>query len=109
MRFFAAIFLLVLSSVCSAQMEGMKMSGPPPVKLEKGLGPVHHKVTTANAKAQAFFDQGLAYIYAFNHDEAVRSFQKAAELDPKMAMAYWGIALARGSNYNWTATSDQLK
>jgi tetratricopeptide (TPR) repeat protein len=110
MRFFGVIFLLLaLSAVCSAQMDGMKMSGPPPVKLEKGLGPVHHKVTTSNAQAQAFFDQGLAYIYAFNHDEAVRSFQKAAELDPKMAMAYWGVALARGSNYNWTATSDQLK
>lgn len=90
-------------------MPGMKTLGPPPVKLEKGLGAVHHKVTTQSTEAQAFFDQGLAYIYAFNHDEAVRSFQKAAELDPKMAMAYWGIALARGSNYNWTATSDQLK
>jgi len=109
MSYYAALLVLILSSLTFAQMSAMKMYGPPPVKLEKGLGPVHHKVTTANAEAQAFFDQGLAYIYAFNHDEAVRSFQKAAELDPKMAMAYWGIALARGSNYNWTATSDQLK
>ena len=112
MRYFAAVLLLAMPVIVWSQpgsMAGMKMSGPPPVKLEKGLGPVHHKVTTSNAQAQAFFDQGLAYIYAFNHDEAVRSFQMAAELDPKMAMAYWGIALARGSNYNWTATSDQLK
>jgi tetratricopeptide (TPR) repeat protein len=109
MRYFAGVLVLALSSVAFAQMGGMKMSGPPPVRLEKGLGPVHHKVTTSNREAQAFFDQGLAYIYAFNHDEAVRSFQKASELDPKMAMAYWGVALARGSNYNWTATSDQLK
>ena len=112
MRYFAAVLVLVVPVVVWCQgdpMSGMKMSGPPAVKLEKGLGPVHHKVTTANPTAQAFFDQGLAYIYAFNHDEAVRSFQKAADLDPKMAMAFWGIALARGSNYNWTATSDQLK
>src|SRR5436305_11355435 len=105
MRSLATCCLLLFCTSAFAQMGGMKMSGPPPVKLEKGLGPVHHKVTTTNVQAQAFFDQGLAYIYAFNHDEAVRSFQKAAELDPKMAMAYWGIALARGSNYNWTATS----
>ncbi|MCC5627143.1 hypothetical protein LC613_02725 [Nostoc sphaeroides CHAB 2801] len=39
-------------------------------------------------------------IYAFNHDEAVRSFQYAAKLDPHLAIAYWGIALALGPNIN---------
>ena len=108
MRYIVVLTLLIVPTWTVAQMDGMKMSGPPPVRLEKGLGPVHHKVTTQNAQAQAFFDQGLAYIFAFNHDEAVRSFKRAAELDPSMAMAYWGVALARGSNYNWSATSDQL-
>lgn len=108
MRYLAVFVLLLLPTITLAQMDGMKMPGPPPVRLEKGLGPVHHKVTTKNVQAQAFFDQGLAYIYAFNHDEAVRSFKRAAELDPNMAMAFWGVALARGSNYNWSATSDQL-
>lgn len=65
-----------------------------------GLGDLHHPVTTANPEAQKFFDQGLRLIYAFNHDEAARSFHRAAELDPKMAMAYWGIAEAVGPNYN---------
>ncbi|HTH52067.1 MAG TPA: hypothetical protein VL501_09050 [Pyrinomonadaceae bacterium] len=107
--FLALVVVILVPTFAVSQHDDMKMSGPPPVKLDKGLGTVHHKVTTRSGQAQAFFDQGLAYIYGFNHDEAVRSFQKAAEIDPQMAMAYWGIALARGSNYNWTATSDQLK
>src|SRR3712207_4718181 len=71
-----------------------------PVKLVSGLGPVHHPVTTANREAQQFFNQGLAYLYAFNHAEADRSFSRAAELDPRLAMAHWGRALALGPNYN---------
>lgn len=65
-----------------------------------GLGERHHPVSTPNAEAQRFFNQGLALIYAFNHEEAARSFRRAAELDPRLAMAYWGIALAVGPNYN---------
>src|SRR4051794_1255041 len=59
-----------------------------PVKLVEGLGPVHHSVSTVTPDAQKFFDQGLAYLYAFNHNEADRSFARAAELDPKLAMAH---------------------
>src|SRR5216684_1290670 len=70
------------------------------VTLMSGLGNWRHPVSTTNAQAQAFFDQGLRLIYAFNHDEAARSFQHAAELDPKLAMAYWGVAEAVGPNYN---------
>src|SRR5216684_2966318 len=70
------------------------------VTLMAGLGNWRHPVSTTNAQAQAFFDQGLRLIYAFNHDEAARSFQHAAELDPKLAMAYWGVAEAVGPNYN---------
>jgi tetratricopeptide (TPR) repeat protein len=61
---------------------------------------VHHPVSTKNAQAQKFFDQGLALVYGFNHDEARRCFQRAAELDPKLAMAWWGVALTLGPNYN---------
>src|SRR6266851_4214626 len=68
--------------------------------LMTGYGTWHHPVSTKNAQAQAFFDQGLRLIYSFNHDEAARSFHRAAELDPKLAMAYWGIAEAVGPNYN---------
>src|SRR5262249_33079352 len=68
--------------------------------LVTGLGNHHHPVSTKDAMAQRFFDQGLTYIFAFNHDEATRSFKRAAELDPKLAMAQWGIALALGPNIN---------
>ena len=61
---------------------------------------MHHAVTTSNPEAQRYFDQGLTLIYAFNHDEAARSFRYAAVIDPKCAMAYWGVALAVGPNYN---------
>ncbi len=64
------------------------------------LGDLHHAVSTSNAEAQRAFDQGLTLVYAFNHDEAIRSFKRALELDPNLAMAHWGIALALGPNYN---------
>ena len=71
-----------------------------PVRLIPGLGQVHHPVSTKNKQAQQFFDQGLALVYGFNHDEARRCFMRAAELDPKLAMAQWGVALTLGPNYN---------
>jgi len=79
-----------------------------PVTLMVGLGNWRHPVSTKNAQAQAFFDQGLRLIYAFNHDEAARSFQHAAELDPKLAMAYWGVAEAVGPNYNDPASDERF-
>ncbi len=80
-----------------------------PVPLVTGLGDLHHSVSTHNPQAQQFFDQGLRFIYAFNHDEAARSFQHAAELDAKLAMAYWGVAEAVGPNYNDPADPDRYK
>jgi tetratricopeptide (TPR) repeat protein len=80
-----------------------------PVSLVTGLGDLHHPVSTHNLEAQKFFDQGLRFIYAFNHDEAARSFQHATELDPKLAMAYWGVAEAVGPNYNDPADPDRYK
>ncbi|MGO9125107.1 MAG: hypothetical protein ACLP6G_09475 [Terriglobales bacterium] len=80
-----------------------------PVTLVSGLGNGHHPVSTKNPEAQQFFDQGLRFIYAFNHDEAARSFGHAAELDPKLAIAYWGVAEAVGPNYNDPASDDRFK
>ncbi|MFL6306376.1 MAG: tetratricopeptide repeat protein [Candidatus Sulfotelmatobacter sp.] len=80
-----------------------------PVALVSGLGDLRHPVSTKNAEAQKFFDQGLRFIYAFNHDEAARSFQHAAELDPKLAIAYWGVAEAVGPNYNDPADPERYK
>lgn len=74
-----------------------------PVELLPGMGDVRHPITTDDELAQAFFDQGLALLFGFNHDEAARSFRRAAELDPDAAMPWWGLALAIGPNYNDTA------
>lgn len=71
----------------------------PPV-LMSGLGEHHHTITTKNPEAGRFFDQGLTLVFGFNHEEAVRSFQRASELDPQSAMAFWGIALALGPCIN---------
>jgi tetratricopeptide (TPR) repeat protein len=96
-----------LALVATAQDHTMGTTKP--VTKMTGLGDLHHPVSTKNAEAQEFFDQGLRLIYAFNHDEAARSFQKAAELDPKLAMAYWGVAEAVGPNYNDPASGDRFK
>jgi tetratricopeptide (TPR) repeat protein len=71
-----------------------------PVRLYNGLGSWSHPIATSNPEAQKFFDQGLTLVYGFNRYEALRSFRKAAELDPSAAMAYWGMALAHGPYIN---------
>lgn len=105
MKRFSVILLLLLGSLAISfypHVESqMRMPGSEPaVQLLTGFGNLHHAVKTNSPQAQAFFDQGLRLVYAFNHEEAVRSFGRAAELDPQMAMAYWGIAYALGPNIN---------
>ncbi len=69
------------------------------------LGSYHRAVDTPSAQAQSWFDRGMVWAYAFNHEEAVRCFDKALGLDPDLAMARWGIAYSVGPNYNkaWDA------
>lgn len=71
------------------------------------IGPYRRPVTTSSDEAQRYFDQGLAWMYSFNHDEAIRSFAKAAELDPDCAMAWWGISICEGPNYNDPVMTDE--
>ncbi len=81
-----------------------------PVPLFDGLGGFSRKVTTTSPEAQRYFDQGLAFMFAFNHDEAIRAFRRASELDPRCAMAFWGIAIANGPHINNPAvTEDRAK
>jgi tetratricopeptide (TPR) repeat protein len=88
---------LCLSITHAASVKPKQESVQP---LFQGLGFVHHPVSTKSPLAQRYFDQGLAFAYGFNHDEAERSFVQAAKLDTNLAMAYWGIALVLGPNYN---------
>jgi tetratricopeptide (TPR) repeat protein len=108
---FATVFGLAifLSLAISATAQDHAIGTAKPVTRMTGLGDLHHPVSTKNAEAQEFFDQGLRLIYAFNHAEAARSFQRAAELDPKLAIAYWGIAEAVGPNYNDPASEDRFQ
>src|SRR5215468_12582228 len=80
--------------------DGVKPGIDPGRAIDPGLGKLTHPVSTRNKQAQAFFDQGLKLCYAFNHEGAVAAFRHAAELDPQLAMAHWGIAYALGPNYN---------
>jgi tetratricopeptide (TPR) repeat protein len=107
------ICVLIALGLCgSLAAQQHPMHSQPPVKkatLMTGLGDLHHPVSTSTPEAQKFFDQGMRLIYAFNHQEAAGSFERAAELDPKMAMAYWGLAEAVGPNYNDPADPDRYK
>jgi tetratricopeptide (TPR) repeat protein len=71
----------------------------PIAKILPGMGSLHHPIATKSRDAQAFFDQGLTLVYAFNFDEAARSFKRASQLDPTAAMPYWGVALTFSPSY----------
>lgn len=109
----AVLFGLVIATAALA--DGSSLSGPPAdadaarEPVFDGLGHVHHAVTTDSTLGQRYFDQGLTFVYAFNHDEAVGSFKEAAGRDPNMAMAYWGIALALGPNINLPEDTERGK
>lgn len=70
---------------------------------------LNYRITTANARAQQYFDQGLRLAYAFNHLEAQRAFRMAQKLDPKCAICFWGEALALGPNINAPMDSSAVK
>ncbi|WP_455378060.1 hypothetical protein [Petrachloros mirabilis] len=75
-------------------------------QLFDNLGSLHRSISTTSEKAQRYFDQGLRLVYAFNHEEAIRSFEEAARQDPHAPMPHWGIALALGPNINSAMSRD---
>jgi len=89
---------ILLTVCCSFAM--YSQSTEKPVPLYPGLGNWTHPIAARTVEAQKYFDQGLALSYGFNRDESLRSFRKAAQLDPQAPMAYWGIALALGPYVN---------
>jgi len=102
----AAIAMTLLANPATAQHAGHDGVPPAAQELYPGLGDYHFPITTSNAEAQVYFDQAIALLYAFNHDEAARYFRRAAELDPAAPMPYWGLALAIGPNYNDTEVDE---
>jgi len=113
--FVSAVFLAgAMTSPLTAQhSHGQSPPTPAPRRtsaLLEGMGSHHHPISTSSPEAQRFLDQGLTLLYGFNHAEAIRSFQRAAELDPSAAMPHWGVALALGMNYNDPQpTAERLK
>src|ERR1700733_14289408 len=104
------VFLFVYSALGQQHDHHPPSQDANAAPLLVGLGHLHHPVSTSNPLAQRYFDQGLTLVYAFNHEEAARSFRYAATLDPRCAMADWGIALARGPNYNeWVIDANREK
>ena len=103
------MFRLVQTEVPRAEMSA---ASPAPAfadtepPLWTGIGSITWKITTANERAQAYFDQGLRLAYAFNHDEARRAFRMAQKLDPDCAMCFWGEALVLGPNINLPMPED---
>ena len=73
--------------------------GEAPV-LYANLGTLSFKAGTRNARAQAWFDQGIRLAFAFNHAEAQRAFREAQKEDPRCALCFWGEALVLGPNIN---------
>ncbi len=88
--------LMLLIAGCAASGR----SNPSGAQLFEGMGSHSRVITTTSPEAQRYFDQGLIWSFAFNHDEAIRSFREAARLDPDCAMAWWGVALCNGPHIN---------
>ncbi|MFG0330872.1 MAG: tetratricopeptide repeat protein [Phycisphaerales bacterium] len=101
--------LMIVSSGCATTDESTSstaygMTGEP--QLFNGLGEYSRDITTDSHEAQEYFNQGLNWMYSFNHDEAVRSFRRAAEIDDDCAMAWWAISYCQGPNYNDPVMTD---
>src|SRR6267378_1185491 len=86
------VFALVIASACA-------QSAPEP--FFEGLGSYTRKVSTDSPEAQKYFNQGLNFLFGFNHGAAIRAFQAAEKADPTCAMAHWGVALACGPHINF--------
>jgi tetratricopeptide (TPR) repeat protein len=105
----ALVLLSCIAGASAAAADGAAMRPEPATlsewargaRLFEGLGSFHRTITTGSPAAQRYFDQGMRLVWAFNHDEAARSFAEAARLDPGCAACYWGVALSVGPNYNF--------
>jgi tetratricopeptide (TPR) repeat protein len=100
----ASLTALVTVSGLAAQEHahppGQPSSEAAETPLYDNLGSLHKEITAKSQVAQQYFDQGLRLTYAFNHDEAIKSFQQGLKADSTCAMCYWGVAYALGPNIN---------
>lgn len=93
----------ILVAALIAAAIAVPLAGQPqdrPVPLYDDLGTHAWELGIGDGEARAYFDQGLRLYYAFNHSEAIRSFEEAARRDPGCGLCLWGKALALGPNIN---------
>src|SRR5260221_2003937 len=101
------LLFCMVSPVCCAQRNAAAAK-----TADLGLtavGRQHHPIHTSSKEAQEYFDQGITLLYGFNHEEAERAFEKAAQLDSAAPMPLWGIAMAVGPNYNSSVDAEREK
>lgn len=100
----AAFLVIAAASFATAQqtatLDAAPVAGSPATPLFEGMDGYARQVTTDSPQAQAYFDQGIQFLFGFNHEQAIRSFQQAAQLDPSCAMAWWGVGYANGLHIN---------
>jgi len=101
--------ILAAASMSQAQAAGESSADPERPPLYSDLGTLTFTVTSNSPLAQDYFNQGLRFTYAFNHAEAVRSFQAAQKLDPECALCAWGEAYALGPNINQPMSPDVVE
>ena len=99
MRIVSCLFLIALAGCQAGRTR-------PATPTHFDIGVVARPVTTSSPEAQLWFDRGLGLCYGFNHEEAMRCFERAAQADPGCAMADWGLAYAAGPNYNAPVMED---
>jgi tetratricopeptide (TPR) repeat protein len=96
----SVLFISCASHPQIAEVSTKKASGKLQAEQPK-LGSHTFKVSTKSRDAQKSFDRGLTLAYSFSHRTAEAEFRKAAELDPELAMAWWGVALVNGPHINF--------
>jgi len=93
--------ITLLASICyGVALTSLQIHGAQEPFFE-GLGSYTRTITTTSPEAQKYFNQGLNFLFGFNHGAAIRAFQAAETIDPGCAMAHWGVALACGPHINF--------
>ena len=104
-----SVLVFIFAGATLAQRPEQTRNRPATNVLQNGFNGHHHPVSTKSMEAQRLFDQGLGFIYALDYSGAGNVFHRAVALDPKMAMAYWGIAYAMGSDYYYSTPGNPAR
>ena len=102
-RVFMGIIIFTAGAFTARAADEAKGEAPPP--LFAGIGSHSRAITGASPEAQRYFDQGVAFITSFNHDEGLRAMEHVVKLSPTCAMAWWGVALACSPHINSVGVS----